>query len=279
MTEVNVNPSDYPDYPDCSGPVWSSRRGQIAWVKFNRAREDRMLDAGVIAKLQDAFNGLRDDPEIRAVILSGAGRHDFSMRADDKSLSALSSELALKFVRDFQVLTSTIEDLGKPVIAAIDGDACGIGLDLALCCTWRIAVSDSMFSWPGIGSIGSGLMAGFGGLTRLAGLAGRSRALELVLTGEPIGAEKALGLNLINKITDTPEEMLEHCEKLAARLSSLAPLAIRYALEAVNKGARMSLDQGLLLESALFGICFSTSDVKEGTTAFLEKRAPDFKGE
>ncbi|MBK7599964.1 MAG: enoyl-CoA hydratase/isomerase family protein [Acidobacteria bacterium] len=276
MTEVNVNPSVYPDYPDCSGQVWSSRRGQIASVKFNRARAGRTLDAGVIAKLQDEFNGLRDDPEIRAVILTGAGRHDFSMRADDKSLSALSSELALKFVRDFQKLTSTIEDLGKPVIAAIDGDACGIGLDLALCCTWRIAVSDSMFSRPGIGS---GLMPGFGGLTRLAGLAGRSRALELVLTGEPIGAEKALSLNLINKITDTPEEMLEHCERLAARLSSLAPLAIRYALETVNKGAQMSLEQGLLLESALFGICFSTSDVKEGTTAFLEKRAPDFKGE
>lgn len=231
-------------------------RDRVATVRLDPPAATALLE-GV---LSGVFAGLRDDSGVRAVILTG----DFSPAAGQ------SPELSLGRLRDFHSLCSLIENLGKPVIAAIPGDASGPGLALALSCTFRFALATSRLL---AGDLPSG-----GALARLASIAGRSRALELALTGEPIDARRALELDLVNRLAESPEALLVEAETLAARIASLAPIAVGFALETVSSGSRMNIEQGLLLESALFATCFSTEDVREGASAFLDKRPPDFKG-
>ncbi len=229
----------------------------------------------MVAELFRVFTELQNDHGLRAVILTGAGKA-FSAGIDAKEFTALTPEQAKSLVCVAQALTGLIENLGKPVIAAINGVAYGGGCELALACAWRVATPNSVFA---LKEVSLGRLPGFGGTTRLPGIIGKARALEMVLTGEPIHAEEALRIGLINRMLDQPEELLPFCQRLANQISRNAPLAIKYALEAVNQSSGLSLADGLRLESALFGLCFATRDAEEGTKAFLEKRQPEFKGQ
>jgi enoyl-CoA hydratase len=250
------------------------RQDAVAVITMNRASGQHALNEAVIAGLSRAFPELRDDAEVRVVILTGAGQV-FSVGVEDDELQAMAPGQAESFARAGQTLADLIENLGKPVIAAVNGPARGSGCGLALACTWRIASPQATFA---LAEIPSGLTQGFGGAIRLSNIVGKARALEILLTGATVSAEDAMRIGLVNRVVNTPEELLPVCEGLAGQISRNAPLAIKYALESVNHGSNIPLADGLRLESALFGLCFATDDVQEGTRAFLEKRPPVFSG-
>jgi len=257
---------------DSTEQILCELRDPFAVVTINREARNNTLDFLTLRELAQVFSDLRLNASVRAVILTGAGDQAFSEGAEVEEMSALTAGLARDFALAEKNLASVIEDLGKPVVAAINGPAYGAGCELASACTWRIAVATAKFGFPGISH---GL---FDSAPRLRRIIGRSRALELILTGEPIDAEEALRIGLVNRVAQDRNELMAVCEELAMRVSHNAPLAVKYALEAVNCGAGLSLDDGLRLESALFGLCFATEDAREGTRAFLEKRQPVFKG-
>ncbi|HKX26295.1 MAG TPA: enoyl-CoA hydratase/isomerase family protein [Blastocatellia bacterium] len=256
-------------------PVRCERDGAAARVVIDREARHNMLDLATIGSLTRIFSELKDDPEIRVVILTGAGDRFFSEGADLEELSGLAPEAVASYVEAGQARAGLIEDLGKPVIGAINGPAAGSGCELALACTWRIAVQQARLEQP---EARLGLMPAWGAIRRLSRTIGKARTMELILTGEPLGADDALALGLFNRVVAGRAELDAACDELAGRLALNAPLAVRYALEALNHGIEMPLSEGLRLESALFGLCFATEDVKEGTRAFLEKRPPIFKG-
>ncbi len=254
--------------------VLVDQRETFALVTLNRAEEQNLIDAAMIDELLRIFTDLQRDQTVRAIILTGAGK-DFSSGTGTDALSAMNPEQARNFSLAGQTLADLIENLGKPVIVAINGEAYGYGCELALACAWRIASSHAKFALPGVKS---GLTPGFGGASRLSRLIGPPRALELILLGDTISSDESLRVGLVNRVVDE-KDLLEVCQELARMISRNAPLAIRYAMEAVNKGHEMSLADGLRLESALFSLCFATADVQEGTEAFLEKRLPIFRGQ
>lgn len=249
------------------------RRDAVALVTLNDEAGQNALTSAMVEELSGVFRGLQRDSEVRAIILTGTEKA-FSAGVDIEELEALTTEQAKNFARAGELLTNLLENLGKPVIAAINGLASGAGCELALSCIWRVASANATFAQPetfrGWGQ--------FRGASRLSRIIGNARALEMILTGEPIKAEEALRIGLVTQVIEKAEELLPFCERLAHRISRNAPLAVRYALEAVNHGSEVSLSQGLRLESALFGLCLATRDVEEGTKAFLEKRQPDFTG-
>lgn len=255
-----------------SPPVKYTHHDLIATVTITRPAQQNALDAATLSSLLDVFTEIKNTADVRVVILMGAGDEAFSAGAE----SALIAEQAKESARVGQTLLNLLEDLGKPVIAAINGLAYGGGCELALACTWRIAVVHAQFAQP---EAKLGLLPGFGGITRLPRMIGKACALEMILTGEPIAAEEALRIGLISRVAKDRSELLTICHELATQISRHAPLAIKYALEAVNHGAALPLAEGLRLESALFGLCLATEDVREGTQAFLAKRAPVFKGQ
>lgn len=246
------------------------RRDSFALVTFRQ----NAVNAVMLDELLSAFAELQSEASVRAVILTGTGEF-FSAGSELNESATASPEQARSFSIKGQRLTSLIENPGKPVIAAINGLASGNGCDLALACAWRMASPDAAFAYP---ESSLGLATAFGGSVRLPKVIGKARALELLLTGEPITAGEALRIGLVNQVVAPPEELLPVCERLAQRISRNAPLAIKYAIETVNYGSEVSLDDGLLLESSLFGLCFATEDAQEGAKAFLEKRQPVFKG-
>ena len=247
------------------------RREAIALITLNRASTQNAIDAEMIAELARAFAELRDEAGLRVVILAGKGEA-FSVGVEAE---AWAPEQGKSFAHAGQTLTDLIENLGKPVIAAIHGPAHGYGCELALACAWRIASPEATFA-PS--ELSSGQLPGLGGAMRLSRIIGRARALEMILTGESLSAEEARRIGLVNRVAGGQGELLQVCEELARQISRNAPLTIKYALEAVNHGGELPLINGLQLESALFGLCFATEDVLEGTRAFLEKRQPIFKG-
>jgi enoyl-CoA hydratase len=229
----------------------------------------------LIRELIDLFSELRNDAGVRVVILALSIESSADIEAELQALAPDQAVDDARVAQNLAGLAGLIEDLGKPVIAAIDGQLVGRELELALGCAWRMATERTEFALP---EISSGRLPGFGGLSRLPRLIGRSRALELILTGEPIDAREALRIGLIDRLTCDRAGLENICIELAGQISRHAPLAIKYALDAINHGAEGSLTEGLRLESALFGLCFATDDVKEGAQAFLEKRSPVFKG-
>lgn len=245
----------------------------ITTVTITRPAQQNALDTATLSALQEVFTAIKIDDAVRVVILTGAGNEAFSAGS---AVTTLPPEQISEHARLGQTLTGLIEDLGKPVIAAINGLAYGSGCELALACTWRIAVAQAQFAWP---EVRRGLLPGFGGATHLPRLIGKARALEILLTGAPIEADEALRIGLINRVAKDQSELLTICHDLATQISRNAPLAIKYALEAVNHGHALPLPEGLQLESALFARCFATEDAREGTQAFLEKRTPVFKGQ
>ena len=247
---------------------------QFAIVRINRPEKFNALSREMILALTETFTNLNNQTDLRAIILTGAGDKAFCAGTDIAELTDLNEAEALAASKRGQALCDVIENCRVPVIAAVNGLAAGGGCELALACHLRVAASNAQFSLP---ETKLGVIPGYGGTARLAREIGHGRALEMMLTRRALSAEEALKIGLINQIT-APGELLAEVEALARELASLAPLAIRACLEAVIRGADLPLEQGLELETQLFARLFATADVREGTTAFLEKRAPTFKG-
>jgi enoyl-CoA hydratase len=249
-------------------------RDGVAFVTVSRPEKLNALNEQVIAELTACFTELRASAEVRAVVLSGAGEKAFVAGADIATLATYDPVAARDNATKGQRLTEIIENLGKPVIAAINGFALGGGCELAMACHVRIAVEGAKLGQP---EVKLGLITGYGGSQRLPRLVGKGRALELMLTGEPIDAAEAHRIGLVNRVVKR-ETLLADAEALARKMAAVGPLAAQYSIEAVNRGLEMSQSEGLALEANLFGLCFATMDMKEGTAAFLEKRAAKFVG-
>jgi enoyl-CoA hydratase len=246
----------------------------VAIVTLNRPKVLNALNTQTLDELRRTILALKHDAAVRVVILTGAGEKSFVAGADINELAVQSPTSGREHAIRGQHVLDLVEQLGKPVIAAINGYALGGGCELAMACTIRIAADTARLGQP---EINLGLIPGYAGTQRLARIVGKGRALELLLTGEQISAEEALRLGLVNRVVPAAELMTE-AKKLAAALAAKAPIAIRYILEAVNKGLEMPLSQAQTFEATLFGLVASTDDMREGTAAFLEKRKPAFKG-
>jgi enoyl-CoA hydratase len=248
--------------------------GRIAVLTINRPDKLNALNAGVLGELACALEQARDDDAVGAVIVTGAGPKAFVAGADIAEMAAMTPSEAREFARRGQKIGALMDGLGKPVIAAIQGFALGGGCELAMACHLRVAGPKARFGQP---EVQLGLIPGFGGTQRLPRIVGEGRALDMVLSGRMVGAEEAHAWGLVNRIA-SDEEALDEAKKVANEILSKGPVAVRLCLEAVRRGAGMTLDDALEHEAALFGVVFSTDDMKEGTAAFVEKRAPRFEG-
>jgi enoyl-CoA hydratase len=254
--------------------VLYEKKGAIAYVTVNRPKVLNALNTPTWKDLRTAFEDARDDTAIRGVILTGAGNKAFIAGADISELAHVAAFEAEQSSRFGQGVLDLIEDLGKPVVAAVNGFALGGGCETAMACTIRIAVETAKFGQP---EVTLGLVPGGGGTQRLPRLVGKGRALHLILSGEMISAQEAYRIGLVNEIVPAAD-LIARAEAILKKIASNAPIAVKFALEAANKGMETSQGEGLLLEASYFGLCAATEDKKEGTTAFLEKRTPQFRG-
>jgi enoyl-CoA hydratase len=232
------------------------------------------LNTATWSDLRQAFEHARSDAAARGVILTGAGDKAFIAGADISELAHVTAVEAERSSRFGQEVLDLIENLSKPVIAAVNGFALGGGCETAMACSIRIAVETAKFGQP---EVALGLLPGGGGTQRLPRLVGKGRALQLILSGEMISAQEAHRIGLVNEIVPAAE-LITRAEAILRKIAANAPIAVKLSLEAVNKGLETSQDQGLALEASYFGLCAATEDKKEGTVAFLEKRAPQFHG-
>jgi enoyl-CoA hydratase len=225
-------------------------------------------------ELRHAFTDIKNDAGIRVALLTGAGEKAFVAGADIGELAKHDVIMGKEYTHRGQAVLDLIENLGKPVIACVNGFALGGGCELAMACTFRLANENARFAQP---EVKLGIIPGYGGSQRLPRLVGKGLALQLLLTGEMIRAQEAHRIGLVNEVTSVGE-LIPRAEAIAQQIIANAPLAVQYTLEAVNKGMEMPLAEGLYLEATLFGVCCSTEDKQEGTAAFLEKRPAVFKG-
>lgn len=246
----------------------------IATVVINRPDKLNALNSTLLNELDHLLGSLRDDPEVRVVIVTGAGEKSFVAGADIAELAALGVSEAKKFAANGQRIFSKIEQLGKPVIAAVNGYALGGGCELALACHIRFASTNAIFGQP---EVNLGTIPGYGGTQRLTKLVNTGRALEMILSGDKISSEEALAIGLVNKVYEK-EELLAKTFEFAEKIASKPVSAIAWAIDAVTSAHGLNIDAGLDFEASLFALCAGTNDFKEGTTAFLEKRKPEFKG-
>lgn len=253
-----------------------TREGPVALITINRPQVLNALDRQTLDELRHAILELqRDASSVRAVIITGAGEKAFAAGADITELVDVQPAQIKAHAHHGQHVFDLVEHLGTPVIAAINGFALGGGCELAMACTLRIAADTARLGQP---EINLGTMPGFAGTQRLSRLVGKGAALELLLTGRHIAAADALKIGLVNRVVPAAELMTE-ARTLAEELAGKPPIALRYILEAVNRGLDMPFDQAQGLEASLFGLAASTRDMREGTRAFLEKRKPTFTGE
>jgi enoyl-CoA hydratase len=254
------------------------KKQRIGYVTLNRPTVLNAQSPEMFDELAQLFGDIKRDPDVGVVILTGAGERAFCAGADItflKSLAQMTPMAAKTFVEKNRLAFGAIAHLGKPVIAAVNGYALGGGCELAMACHIRLASEHARFGQP---EINLGLFPGAGGTQRLPRLVGKGVALEMMLTGEAIAAQEAYRLGLINKVVPAAE-LMPTAEKLAQQILAKAPLAVGVILEAVQHGMEMTLAEGLQLEENLFGVICGTEDMKEGTTAFLEKRPATFKGQ
>jgi enoyl-CoA hydratase len=249
--------------------------GPVVVVTINRPKVLNALNTLTIDELRRAMLELKADPVVRAVVLTGAGEKAFVAGADIKELAVQTPAQGKEHAQLGQHVFDVVENLGKPVIAAINGFALGGGCELAMACTLRLAADTARLGQP---EINLGITPGYAGTQRLPRLVGKGVALDLLLTGRQMTAEEALRIGLVNRVVPAAE-LLPEAKKLAAELAAKAPIATQYIIEAVNRGLEVSFDKAQFLEASLFGLVASTADMREGTTAFLEKRKPTFKGE
>jgi enoyl-CoA hydratase len=249
-------------------------KDRVARVTINRPKKLNALNIQTVIELIEAFSALKDDGGIGVVVLTGAGGKAFAAGADIGELMKLDALGGKEFALRGQRLTLLIENLGKPVIAAINGFALGGGCELAMACTLRVAAASAKLGQP---EINLGTIPGYGGTQRLARLVPRGVAMELVLTGRIIGAEEAHALGLVNRVV--PDDEFESAvTELAGQLLAKPPFALKACIEAVEHGSEISIEEGLRLEAALFGHTCGTEDFREGMDAFLNKREAKFKG-
>jgi enoyl-CoA hydratase/carnithine racemase len=254
--------------------VLYEKKDAIAYVTVNRPKVLNALNTPTWKDLRTAFEDAQKDVAVRGVILTGAGNRAFIAGADIGELAQATAVDAERSSRFGQEVLDLVENLGKPVIAAVNGFALGGGCETAMACTIRIAVDSAKFAQP---EVALGLLPGGGGTQRLPRLVGKGRALQLILSGEMISAEEAYRTGLVNEVVPAAD-LITRAEAILRKIASNAPVAVKFALDATNKGMETSQGEGLLLEASYFGLCAATEDKKEGTTAFLEKRAPQFQG-
>ena len=250
------------------------RDGSVATITINRPKVLNALSLQTLDELRRAILALKYDAGVRVVILTGSGEKSFVAGADINELAEQTPITGREHALRGQHVFDLIEHMGKPVIAAINGYALGGGCELALACTMRIAADTAKLGQP---EINLGIIPGYGGTQRLSRLIGRGRALELLLTGEQVTAADAYRLGLVNRVV-TGANLIGEARKLAQVLAAKAPVAVHYIMDAVDRGLQMPLPEAQVLEATLFGLVAATEDMREGTTAFLEKRKAEFKG-
>jgi enoyl-CoA hydratase/carnithine racemase len=272
LTPATPEPSA-PTGPKLENVLYEKRDG-IAYVTVNRPKALNALNMPTWKDLRAAFEDVRADPLIRGAILTGAGDKAFIAGADITELATLAAFEATRASSFGQAVLDLIENLGKPVIAAVNGFALGGGCETAMACTLRIAVERASFGQP---EVKLGLLPGGGGTQRLPRLVGKGRALQLILSGEMIDAREAWRIGLVNEIVPAAD-LITRSEAILKQIAANAPIAIQLALEVTNRGLETSQAEGMLLEASYFGLCAATEDKAEGTKAFLERRAPHFHG-
>jgi enoyl-CoA hydratase len=247
---------------------------KIAFITFNRPKVLNALNRRTVEELGDCLAAAEADAGVRVLILTGAGEKAFVAGADINELAQRTPVDGKDFSLFGQAVFHRLETLGKPSIAAINGFALGGGCELALSCSMRIASSTARLGQP---EVKLGIIPGYGGSQRLARLCGKGIAHELILSGEMISADEALRIGLVNRVTE-PAELISTAEGIARKIIANAPLAVKFAMEAVEHGMEMTQEEGLFLEATLFGLCCATEDMREGTRAFIEKRPANFQG-
>jgi enoyl-CoA hydratase/carnithine racemase len=250
------------------------RDGAVATITINRPKVLNALNTATIDELRRAILELKADGAIRVAILTGAGERSFVAGADINELAVQTPTSGREHALAGQHVFDLIENMGKPVIAAINGFALGGGCELAMACTIRLAADTARFGQP---EIALGLIPGYAGTQRLPRLVGKGRAMEMILTGAPVSADEAYRIGLVNRVVPAAD-LIAEAKKLAAQLASSAPIAMRYIINAVNKGVEMAFAEACQYEATLFGLVASTDDMREGTKAFLDKRKPTFTG-
>lgn len=250
------------------------KRDGIAFITFNRPKVLNALNRRTMEELRDILLDARGDEKVRVLILTGTGEKSFVAGADIGELSQQTPVNGKEFSLFGQGVIRLLETMGKPSICAINGFALGGGCEVALACTIRLASKTAKLGQP---EVKLGILPGYGGTQRLARLCGKGVAHELCLGGEMVSAEEAQRIGLVNHIYE-PAELIGAAEALAKKIIANAPVAVRYAMEAIERGIEMPQEEGLFLEATLFGLCCATQDMKEGTKAFLEKRKPEFVG-
>jgi len=250
------------------------KKDGIAWITFNRPKVLNALNRKTIEELQAILTDARDDTAVRVLILTGSEERAFVAGADINELAQQTPVHGKEFSLYGQGVFHLLETIGKPSICAINGFALGGGCELALSCSIRLASKTAKLGQP---EVKLGILPGYGGSQRLARLCGKGMAHELCLTGEMINAEEAQRIGLVNHIYE-PTELLPAAEAMAKKIIEKAPLAVKYCMEAIERGVEMPQEEGLFLEATLFGVCCATEDMREGTKAFLEKRPPNFQG-
>lgn len=250
------------------------KKDAIVLVTVNRPHVLNALNMATLEELRVAFTAIRNDSEVHVALLTGAGEKAFIAGADIGELQKYAVMDGKESIQKGQSVLDLIENLGKPVIACINGFALGAGCEVAMACSLRLAAENARLGQP---EVKLGLIPGYGGTQRLPRLIGKGRALQLLLTGEMIPAQEAYRIGLVNEVV-APAELITRAQALALKIIANAPLALQFILEAVNQGLDVSLPEGLYLEAALFGLCCATQDKAEGTAAFLEKRPPKFTG-
>jgi enoyl-CoA hydratase len=250
------------------------KRDGIGYLTFNRPKVLNALNRKTVEELRDALLDARTDESVRVLILTGAGEKSFVAGADIGELAVQTPVQGKEFSLYGQSVFHLLETMGKPSICAINGFALGGGCELALSCTIRIACKAAKLGQP---EVKLGILPGYGGTQRLARLCGKGVAHELCLTGEMITAEEAQRIGLVNRIYELAE-LIPAAEAMAKKIIANGPIAVKYTMEAIERGTEMPLEEGLFLEATLFGVACATEDMREGTKAFLEKRTAQFKG-
>jgi enoyl-CoA hydratase len=250
------------------------KKNAIGYVTVNRPKVLNALNMATMEDLRKAFHDIKSDSSVRVVTITGSGEKAFIAGADIGELSKNDAVAAKEYTHKGQSVLNLIENCGKPVIACINGFALGGGCEIALACTMRLASENAKLGQP---EVKLGIIPGYGGTQRLPRLVGKGIAMQLLLAGEMITAQEAHRIGLVNEVT-APAELIPRAEAIAQKIIANAPLAVQYAMEAVNKGMEMTLQEGLYVEAVLFAVACATEDKKEGTAAFLEKRAAQFQG-
>jgi len=249
-------------------------KNKIAYITLNRPDKLNALNWKTMQELAEALSGVRDDLNVAGIILTGAGEKAFAAGADINELAQQTPVGAKEFSKQSQEILRLMEQFPKPIIAAVNGFCLGGGCELAMACHMRIASEKAKFGQP---EVNLGIMCGNGGSQRLPRLVGKGRAIELLVTGNMIDGAEAYRIGLANKVVP-PGQLIKTCEDILAAVAKKAPIAVKLTLEAVIHGMEMTLEEGVQLEANLFGMCFSTEDMKEGTKAFIGKRQANFQG-